>query len=51
MWQKVSNYGLKLYLQQKGNPKCIIGFDFGMKSTGVSISSLDLKHAFVLFLS
>jgi hypothetical protein len=49
MWQKVSNYGLKLYLQQIPNAKCIIGFDLGLKSTGVAISSMNLKHAFVLF--
>jgi len=47
MWQKMSNYGFKLHLQQIPNPKCLIGFDFGLKNTGVAISSMDLKHAFV----
>jgi hypothetical protein len=47
MWQKLSNYGLKLHIQQQPFPKTLIGIDFGMKSTGLAITSSDILHAFV----
>lgn len=47
MWKKMSNFGLKLHIQQKPFPKCLIGFDFGLRSTGVSITSSDCLHSFV----
>jgi hypothetical protein len=43
----MSSYALKLHLQQQPFPKTIIGIDFGMKSTGLAVTSSDLLHAFV----
>ena len=50
MWQKLSHYALKLHLQQQPFPKSIVGIDFGIKSTGLSITSSDLLYAFVQIL-
>ena len=46
-WIKMSNYAFKLWVEQKAFPKVLMGFDVGTKFTGVSITSSDLKHAFV----
>lgn len=46
-WIKMSNYAFKLWIEQRPSPKVLIGFDLGLKSTGLSITSLDLKHAYV----
>lgn len=46
-WLKLSNYAFKLFVEQQPFPKILLGFDVGIKSTGVSVSSSDLKHAFV----
>lgn len=48
IWQKLSNYGLKLHIQQQPFPKTLIGIDFGMRSTGLAVTSSDLRHAFYL---
>lgn len=47
----MSHYAFKLYIQQQPFPKILIGFDFGMKSTGVAVTSSDLLHAFVIIFS
>ncbi len=47
MWKELSNYGMKLHLQKEAIPKIILGFDIGTSCTGVSISSGDLKTAYV----
>ena len=46
-WVRLSNYAFKLWTEQKGFPKVLMGFDVGSKSTGVAISSSDLRHTFV----
>ena len=46
-WIHMSNYAFKIWLEQQPFPKVLIGFDIGMKYTGVSITSSDLRHAFV----
>lgn len=46
-WIKMSNYAFKLWVEQQPYPKILIGFDLGLKSSGLSITSLDLKHAYV----
>ena len=43
----MSNYAFKLWLEQEPFPKLLIGFDLGLKSTGLSITSSDLKYAYV----
>ena len=48
-WIKMSNYGFKLWLERRSSPKVLIGFDLGLKSTGLSITSSDLKHAYVKY--
>ena len=46
-WAKMSNYALKLWIEQQPFPKVVMGFDLGLKSTGISITSSDLRHAYV----
>ena len=46
-WMKLSKYAFKLYLQQLPFPKTILGLDLGLKSSGMAITSSDMKHAFV----
>ena len=48
IWQKLSSYGLKLHVQQHSFPKTLIGVDFGLRSTGLAVTSSDLRHAFFL---
>ena len=38
---------MKLFMQGQPFPKTIMGFDLGIKNTGVSITGSDLRHAFV----
>ena len=45
----MSNYAFKIWVEQQTCPKVLIGFDIGLKYTGVSITSSDLKHAFVSY--
>ena len=47
-WIKHSNYAFKLWVEQQKCPKILLGFDMGLKSTGVAVTSSDLQHAFVL---
>jgi hypothetical protein len=44
----MSNFAFKLWIEKQPFPKTLVGFDIGTKSTGVSITSSDLKYAFVL---
>lgn len=46
-WIKLSLYSFRLWVEQQPFPKVLIGIDPGLKSTGLSITSQDLKHAFV----
>lgn len=46
-WKKMTNYGLKLHIEQKPFPKVMLGFDLGQSYSGVAISSSDLRHAYV----
>ena len=47
MWKCMSNYGLKLAVQGLPSPKTLLGIDLGMRSTGIAISSGDMKNAYV----
>lgn len=47
MWKELSNYGMKLFMQGQAFPKTMMGFDLGIRNTGVSITGSDLRHAFV----
>jgi hypothetical protein len=38
---------MKLFMQAQPFPKTMMGFDLGIKNTGVSITGSDLRHAFV----
>ena len=46
-WIKLTNYAFKLWVEQQKAPKVLLGFDMGLKSTGVAVTSSDLQHAFV----
>lgn len=46
-WIKMTNYAFKLHVEQLPFPKSLMAFDVGLKSTGVAITSSDMKHAFV----
>lgn len=46
-WIKMTNYSFKLYVEQQIFPKTLMAFDMGLKSTGVAITSSDMRHAFV----
>ena len=46
-WVKMTNYAFKLHVEQQPFPKTLMAFDVGLKSTGVAITSSDMRHAFV----
>ena len=46
-WKQMSQFGLKLYLNQQPGPKKLLGFDIGSINTGVSVSCDSLTNAYV----
>lgn len=48
-WKKVSSFAMKLHLNRIEGPKQVLALDIGTLSTGVAISCLDLKKAYVKY--
>jgi hypothetical protein len=46
-WVNMTNYAFKLHVEQQPFPKTLMAFDVGLKSTGVAVTSSDMRHAFV----
>ena len=49
--KKLSNYGLKMYVESQPSPKQLISFDIGTVHTGCAISCFNIKKPYVWVLN